>query len=747
MAQPPSPGGPNNPDATAIQYRLLVFTIGSTSNPSGIKNVLVPFPEWTYAFEARGNAGRQPYGPPQLPPSLLIVPEPPHAHGGRWPSAVQRSAYSAYPDPWTFDYLARGNSGRQPYGPTQLPPSTLLVPEPPHVQGGPVTAIQEIAQLAQPDPWVRDYLGPAGGTQPYGPRRLPPSTLLVPEPPHVQGGPVTALQEIAQGAQPDPWVRDYLGPAGGVQPYAQRQLSAAIPGQSVDNPVPNQDTLLNLLSIVGQWQPPPPQPQQQGKLSPGIPGQSADPPPPRTAQQQSFPLPDQAPQQPRFGPPAAAVVVQGAFTVAPILTAWQPPDPLPTLPRNLAPGIPGQSVDNPAPNLGSINLNVIVKAWQPPDPLPTLPRVVIPLGEIDTNLSLPQFVEWKPDGRWFNFVGGSQPYAPRTLSPGIPGQSVDPPPPNEDEDVNLAVIARAWQPPDPLPTLPLGVAASSSVPPAPQTPFVFPPITYTVDWPYSFQGGLQPYAPRQLDAGDLAVEVDDPPFTYAGPYALQTAIVQLSQPAWVYNFPPPVTPQEGPPPPPPPVLEQPPGAGKRWPLPGGRRPIWDKGPEILPSAPLPSAPERPKTEARAPGPPAENWKEIERTILPEIPTAPAQRPTPTPRPRHRSRIEIVEEDDTIAGHAVAPSQTRIELADADAIHASIGSEGFAAVSLFDDDSLAAEAQVERRHARAATNLADEDTVTLTVFENDDEEAMQFLLDEDTDDEEALRHLLGRNDGR
>jgi hypothetical protein len=92
MAQPPSPGGPDNPDVTAIQYRLLVFTNASTSNPSGIKNVLIPFSAWPYQF---GGGAQQPYGPPaklnptvlniqvdQPPgpgvPNIVIIDDPPH---------------------------------------------------------------------------------------------------------------------------------------------------------------------------------------------------------------------------------------------------------------------------------------------------------------------------------------------------------------------------------------------------------------------------------------------------------------------------------------------------------------------------------------------------------------------------------------------------------------------------------------------------------------------------------------------
>src|SRR6266446_2930843 len=48
----------------------------------------------------------------------------------------------------------------------------------------------------------------------------------------------------------------------------------------------------------------------------------------------------------------------------PVLQAWQPPDPVPQFARNLSPGIPGFSVDNPRPNANAlINLGVIRRSW------------------------------------------------------------------------------------------------------------------------------------------------------------------------------------------------------------------------------------------------------------------------------------------------------------------------------------------------------------------------------------------------
>src|SRR5262249_37808150 len=91
----------------------------------------------------------------------------------------------------------------------------------------------------------------------------------------------------------------------------------------------------------------------------------------------------------------------------------------PCAPRTLAPGIPGQSVDPPpADRRGRSHLGIIIQASQP-DP--------------------------------YNFpfagpAGGQQPYVPRWLSPGIPGQSVDRPPPDRRATETLHEIVGIHQP-------------------------------------------------------------------------------------------------------------------------------------------------------------------------------------------------------------------------------------------------------------------------------------------------------------
>ena len=149
---------------------------------------------------------------------------------------------------------------------------------------------------------------------------------------------------------------------------------------------------------------------------------------------------------------------------------------------------------------------------------------------------------WTFDPWPYLFVGGSQPYAGKRMSSGIPGQSADTPSPNLDEDTNLAVAVRAWQPPPPLPTL------SGKLPPqitAVQVDNPIPNADASVNagviesfklydpWTYDYlgdQSGAQPYGARQLNPQITAVPVNDPPYGYGGPNA-ESVILAVRQ--WI----------------------------------------------------------------------------------------------------------------------------------------------------------------------------------------------------------------------
>ena len=177
-----------------------------------------------------------------------------------------------------------------------------------------------------------------------------------------------AQRAIVAAAQPDPWTFTF---AGASQPHAPRRLSPGVPGQSIDAPppVPLGRTQGAISQLAAAWLPP-------------------------------------------------VLTAPESYQFAGIRQ--------PAMGRQLAPGIPGQSVDNPV--FGSPALRVpqrVVVAVQQPDP-------------------------WT-----FTFAGAHQPHAPRRLSPGIPGQSIDNPPfVAKRKTAQLAQIAVSWEPPPPQPWFP-----------------------------------------------------------------------------------------------------------------------------------------------------------------------------------------------------------------------------------------------------------------------------------------------------
>lgn len=59
----------------------------------------------------------------------------------------------------------------------------------------------------------------------------------------------------------------------------------------------------------------------------------------------------------------------------------------------------------------------------------------------------------------------------------------------------------------------------------------FPPV------PPVQTGGAQPYGQKKLAPSQLGIQVDTPPFTYGGPFALKAEIVSINQPnPWIYAF-------------------------------------------------------------------------------------------------------------------------------------------------------------------------------------------------------------------
>jgi hypothetical protein len=234
-----------------------------------------------------------------------------------------------------------------------------------------------------------------GGAQPHAPRVLPPpiSAVEVDNPPSTFGGPVVLALELAAITQPDPWSYNFLG---GRQPFEPKKLSPGIPGQDVDNPpFSNRAATPQQNTVVSITQPDP-----------------------------------------------WVYLFHGSRQ--------------PFAPRNIAPGVPGQSIDNPPSTFG---------------------------GPVVLALELAAIAQ--PDPWTYNFLGSAQPYGPRLLGPQIPGRDVDNPPFTLGGPLALKLQAVAVSQPD----------WSSAA------------------WPYTFMGGRQPYAPRVVPPATAAVVVSNFPFT------------------------------------------------------------------------------------------------------------------------------------------------------------------------------------------------------------------------------------------
>lgn len=281
-------------------------------------------------------------------------------------------------------------------------------------RGAIAATIVALWQPPDPQPFI-------GGWQPLQPRKLNPSISAVPEnpPPFSQRGGSQGRQLATWWSQPDPWV---FGFDGGSQPYGGKRMSSGIPGQSADPPpIFNPSQRVPQRVIVAIAQPDPwtynfagsSQPFAPRRLSPGIPGQSIDLPP--------------------FVHPArtkAAIAAAAAASQPPVLVY---PESYafagirqPTMGRQLAPGIPGQSVDNPP---------IVTPSLRIPQ------RTIVAIAQ--------------PDPWTYTFAGSWQPYGPKRISTGIPGQSIDNPPFVARRKIaELGAIITTWEPPPPQPWFP-----------------------------------------------------------------------------------------------------------------------------------------------------------------------------------------------------------------------------------------------------------------------------------------------------
>lgn len=367
--------------------------------------------------------GRQPYEPSKLNPQLTAVEvdNPPFQHPEKWP--VNLSTKSSWqPDPWIYAPIG----GRQPYESRKVTPTleAVEVDNPPFRMPELWPVNLSIKYAWQPDPWI---YAPIGGRQPYEPRKLPPQStaILVSNPPFDRRRAENLIANITYQWQPDPWPPVFMG---GRQAYEPRVLPADLTAHPANfPPYRHPEQLPANLATKTAWQPDPWPPVFMGGRQPYEPRVL---PADLTAHPANFP-PYRHPES----------LPQNLATK----TAWQP-DPWPKVymgaaqpyeSKKNAPGIPGQSTDNPpiVNPLRAAVLNLLVQTWQP--------------------------------NPWvYAFFGGLQPFEPKKLSPGIPGQNINNPPFQHPAKlpVNLSTNIQ-WQP-DP--------------------------------WPPIFMGGLGPYTFRHL---------------------------------------------------------------------------------------------------------------------------------------------------------------------------------------------------------------------------------------------------------
>lgn len=326
---------------------------GPVAVVAAIIATLQPNP-WVYGYNGTG-AGAQPYGPRQLNPAIIAVPEdnPPFDYDG--PVAGQAEVIGLWqPDPYLYQFFG----GRQPFAPSRLNPTALDVEvnNPPF---NPRAAQQKATPvaIAQPDPWVYNFIG----SQPYGHILL---VVFRPEAPPVDSRGAAIRASIVTASQPNPWVYNFQGR----QPYAPKQNSPGIPGMSGDFPPPDSRFRVIYAELVDLNQPPRwpyvfvggPQPYAPTPLNPEFEGIPI--PPPGSGKRKGFPSytpqPDyDAPRtakkfrpvwdKPRPADPAPAVVGPPPLPPASLFAAAQPAAPAPldvrALPmpgRELVPGDP-----------------------------------------------------------------------------------------------------------------------------------------------------------------------------------------------------------------------------------------------------------------------------------------------------------------------------------------------------------------------------------------------------------------------
>lgn len=319
---------------------------------------------------------------PFLPPSIAAVPvsNPPFALPSERPDLTPVEVAWIPPPPLPTlntklpPSLAAVRVDTPPFGGLRVVPPATWIPADLTLILGPKLVPIVAAVVNNPPPSLYPWLpGVLASWIPAPPQAaitdlIPPSALAV----RVDNPPPNLY----------PWLTSVI--AAWIPPPAQPTVDELLPPSSsavrVDQP-PSVGVFKWLSGILQSWIPPDPLPTLSGKVPPQIAAVPVNNPP----FAQSIALPPQAAPVPlptlnvQFVFPGAVVATAAPFAPAwlsEVLSSWQPPDPLPTMPRILAADLLNIRVDSPPFGIPSPQLSLLVGSWKPIDPLPTLPLIV-----------------------------------------------------------------------------------------------------------------------------------------------------------------------------------------------------------------------------------------------------------------------------------------------------------------------------------------------------------------------------------
>lgn len=407
--------------------------------------------------------------------------------------------------------------GRQPYAPPiRVTPSI----DPPKPDADTDVNLRVVLDAWQPDAWPYAFVG---GKQPYAnPIKVIQPAFSIDDPPNSGLSIVSVIRDYQLPILPQKLNPALMGPPVVVvqqTPFSQYWLPAVLmawqpsdplPVQSrnhqivsVDNPIPDADTEINLSAILSAWQPPDPWPIQRRPsqiVSVDNPPAYADDLADMYQIVQAWQPADPLPVQPRYTviQPGAVVVTYVPFNqtwLSSVVATWQSPDPQPTQRR------PSQivSVDNPPGYRALFDTRsaIVAGAWQPPDPQPLQPlyrqivsvdsppfshRAKLPIMQallstwqppdpqpvqrgplpaiiLAVRVDNPPFTLYGSNNWVIDVLSSWQPPDPqptqRAITLPIVGQSRDQPPVITNTRINMLGVINAWQPPDPFPTQPI----------------------------------------------------------------------------------------------------------------------------------------------------------------------------------------------------------------------------------------------------------------------------------------------------